>query len=171
MDEKEVKYTPQHIANFFLYRAKEEGIHDVTPMKLIKLVYIAYAWNFALYGKSLFNECIEPWQHGPVIPTLYHEFKNFKSDPITGFAHNYDLDTRQTSYPVVDSNDDELLSVLANVWSCYKNKTGSQLRDITHAENSAWSKARVTSCNMKKYPEEIKTRALQAINNYLDSID
>lgn len=34
-------YTPQHIANYFLERAEREGVR-VSPLKLIKLVYIAY---------------------------------------------------------------------------------------------------------------------------------
>ena len=162
-------YTPQHIANFFLYRAEQEGIKDITPMKLIKLVYIAYAWYLALYNKPLFDECIEPWQHGPVVPSIYHEFKKFRANPITEFANNFDLENQTTQYPIIDNKDEESLSVLKSVWDCYKNHSGAQLRNITHVEDSAWSKARRNVCDVNDYPQEIKQRALQAISSFIQS--
>ena len=37
------KYTPQQIANYFIHKARNEGI-DLTKIKFTQLVYIAYAW-------------------------------------------------------------------------------------------------------------------------------
>lgn len=47
-------YTPQHVANFFLDRAEEEGF-PLTQLKLMKLVYIAYGWHLAITGEALFG--------------------------------------------------------------------------------------------------------------------
>ena len=73
---KEVEYTPSHIANYFLYVARKENI-DMSPLKLMKLVYFAYAWYLYLTDQDLFSEEIQAWKHGPAIRSLYDEFKRF----------------------------------------------------------------------------------------------
>ena len=45
-------YLPAHIANYFLSKAKKDGVKDMTPMKLIKLVYFSYAWYLAIFEKN-----------------------------------------------------------------------------------------------------------------------
>ena len=40
-------YEASHIANYMLDRA-EQAEKSVTPMKLLKLVYIAYGWSLAV---------------------------------------------------------------------------------------------------------------------------
>ena len=59
------------VADFFL--SKEA----MSPKKLQKLVYFAYAWTVALLNESaddlhfrLFDAQIEAWIHGPVVPEL-----------------------------------------------------------------------------------------------------
>ena len=42
-------YTPSHIANFMLDRAEEDA-RGLSPMKLLKLVYIGYGWSLAVFG-------------------------------------------------------------------------------------------------------------------------
>ncbi|WP_366513810.1 type II toxin-antitoxin system antitoxin SocA domain-containing protein [Planktotalea sp.] len=73
-------------------------------MKLQKLVYIAYGWHLALSGKKLFTEEIEAWKHGPVVPSLYHEFKHLRENPITSFATSYDYNSEQEIVPRVQES-------------------------------------------------------------------
>ncbi|MGY3327465.1 putative phage-associated protein [Mesorhizobium sp. USDA 4775] len=134
-----MEYTPQHIANYFLDRAKKEG-RTISPMKLIKLVYIAYGWVLALTGKRLFQEKIQAWKHGPVIPSLYHEFKHFRSDPINEKAMRFDLDTFDAVEPRIDPEDKESNFILDKVWSVYKHFSGSTLRAKTHEADTPWSR-------------------------------
>jgi len=44
-------------------------------MKLQKLVYYAHGWHLALNNEPLIDEQVECWQYGPVISSLFHEFK------------------------------------------------------------------------------------------------
>lgn len=86
-------FTPQSIANTILllsYRDKT----PVTCLKLVKLVYFVYAWYLAATAKRIFNDPIEAWDYGPVVPAIYHEFKEFGRQPITyGFySANVDID-------------------------------------------------------------------------------
>lgn len=133
-------YTPQHVANFFLDRAEEEGI-SLTQLKLMKLVYIAYGWYLAITGEKLFIENIQAWKHGPVIPSLYHEFKHFGSQPIEGRATSFDWESLDTSIPRIPQSDETTLNVLSLVWDVYKRFTGSALVRKTHEEGSPWAKA------------------------------
>ena len=45
--------------------AKEQG-RDITVMQLLKLIYIANGWSWALLGKQLVRDPVEAWQYGPV---------------------------------------------------------------------------------------------------------
>ena len=78
-------YSAKAIANYFLDKADEESI-SLTPMKIIKLVYIAHGWYLALTDKPLIKDYVEAWTYGPVIPDLYHEFKKYGNRPIQEYA-------------------------------------------------------------------------------------
>lgn len=132
-------YTPQHIANFFLIRAKNQGL-EITPMDLLKLVYVGYGWCLSLLGAKLFNEPIEAWGFGPVIPSIYHEFKDFGPKPINRLSINVIYDEYDNvpdiTIPVVEDTD--FIQVLEKVWETYKNKTPFQFSSITHEKNITW---------------------------------
>ena len=71
------------IADFFLSK------DSLTPKKLQKLVYYAYAWFIALNNENedeitnvLFNEQPEAWIHGPVFPSLYDRYKGYNWNEI-----------------------------------------------------------------------------------------
>lgn len=93
--------TPQHVANFFLDKAEEEGIR-ITQLKLMKLIYLAYGWYKAITHKKLFEEPIQAWRHGPVIESIYHEFKHFKKNVIDINSIIFDLETGNTIIPRID---------------------------------------------------------------------
>ena len=131
-------YTPQHIANYFLDRAEAEG-RTLGHMKVQKLVYIAYGWYLALTGERLFNEPIQAWQHGPVIRSLYDEFKHYVNRGITERATELNLDTWDEVVPRVDPADTMVELVLGKVWAAYNRFSGWQLRQKTHEPETPWS--------------------------------
>lgn len=163
------KYTPQHVANFFLDRAEEEHI-PLTQLKLLKLVYIAYGWYLALTGNRLFDERIEAWQHGPVVKSLYHEFKHFKNGPIIGRSEDVDLDSWDSVEPRIPEEDSEAIFILKKVWVAYRRFRGWDLRNKTHEPGGPWSKVykdgvRSISLSDKDIAEHYARR----IEKYLDS--
>ncbi|MGB1235814.1 MAG: Panacea domain-containing protein, partial [Planktomarina sp.] len=132
-------YSAQHVANFFLRTAEGEGVR-ITPLKLLKLVYIAYGWFLALKKQRLFNDDIQAWQHGPVIPSLYHEFKHYGKGPILELATCFDLESFSVEEPSIPSKDADTALILSTVWKSYKDFTGWSLRELTHAAGTPWSK-------------------------------
>ena len=162
-------YTPQHIANYFLERAELEG-RPIKPLKLIKLVYIAYGWYLALTGKKLYNEEIEAWQHGPVIPSIYHEFKEFGSGTINRRAYDLDLDTLESFAPQIDEGDGEVRLILDRVWAAYARFSGWDLRQKTHEKNSPWSKVyKENARGIALLDEDIRQHFIEKIDGYLEA--
>ncbi|MGY4397238.1 putative phage-associated protein [Sphingomonas sp. UYAg733] len=164
-------YTPQHIANYFLERAESEG-RPLTPLKLIKLVYIAYGWVLALLGTKLFDEQIEAWKHGPVIPSVYHEFKHFGSSPITGDSVWYDLETGACNRPTVDTGDKVFRPILDKVWSAYRRFSGWALREKTHQLGTPWEQVYDSKAMNKPIPDEaIQPHFQDKIREILDAAE
>ena len=77
-------YSSEKIANFFLGLAQKEQV-ELTPLKLQKLLYFAHGWHLVLDsdGDPLLDEDIEAWKYGPVVPSIYHKFKEFRNNPET----------------------------------------------------------------------------------------
>ena len=47
------KRTAAHVANYIIFLAEKNKIDNLTPLKLIKLCYISYAWYLSLKNKQL----------------------------------------------------------------------------------------------------------------------
>lgn len=47
----------------------------ITNLKLQKLLYYTQGFNLAIFDYALFEEPIEAWRYGPVVPVVYHKFK------------------------------------------------------------------------------------------------
>jgi len=74
------------VANYFITKANDEGT-ELTPMKLIKLVYIAHGWHLGLKNESLIDEGVQAWKYGPVIKSVYDEFKGYKNGQVNRPAY------------------------------------------------------------------------------------
>lgn len=134
-------YSPLAVANYFLDLAEREG-QTLDPMKLQKLVYIAHGWCLAIYGDALIDEPVEAWQFGPVISTLYHEFKEFGADPIKRRA--FDIQPaprwprRAVYQPHVPVGDAETTELLEQVWDTYGGFSALELSSFTHRAGTPW---------------------------------
>ncbi len=129
--------TPSNIANFFLEKGEEEGM-AITQLKLMKLSYLAYGWVLATLNKRLFDEEIEAWKYGPVIPSLYHEFKHFKYNPVSSKSITFDFDEGTILVPEIDKSDKSSV-IIEKVWDVYKHLSAKALVAKTHEQDSPWS--------------------------------
>jgi len=163
-------YTAKQVANEFIELAKRDR-RQLTPMQLQKLVYFAYGWYLAITGERLMNEYVEAWQWGPVIPSLYSEFKVYGSGPISALAAEYSYHGLKftTHFPRVQSEDparDEFARrVIAKVWEIYGRFSGVQLSTMTHAANSPWSQTYEQDVRGKDIPDEVIKRYFQQVAN------
>lgn len=66
-------YPVLKIANLMLRATYTiEGAEDLmSNMKLQKMLYYQQGFHLAYFGTPLFDEEIEAWMHGPVVPSVY----------------------------------------------------------------------------------------------------
>ena len=114
--------TADNIAKWFLAKNKSEaaaGADMISNLKLQKLLYYAQGCTLALFNKPLFDDEIYAWQHGPVVPTIYHKYKQFHAN---GIAYEGDLIPPDIEKVLEDVNEE------FGQFSAWK------LRNMTHAE-------------------------------------
>jgi uncharacterized phage-associated protein len=133
-------YTPVAVANFFIQKSLDTGV-EVTPMKLLKLVYIAHGWSLALLDEPLIDEAVEAWTYGPVIPSLYQELKEYGRSRVTKLVADFDWGTAKNSAspPTIPDTDTQVQKLLDYVWQGYGNNSGLHLSAITHEPGTPWS--------------------------------
>ena len=117
------------VADAILKIAKARN-QALTPMQLMKLVYIAHGWSLGLRGTDLFRNRIEAWQYGPVMPDLYHATKQFGRNPIP-------LEMVGVGAPSVAPQD---VSFLEDVFNKYGHLSGPQLSYLTHQSGTPWDR-------------------------------
>lgn len=111
------------VAKYFLALTDEDAGDLISNLKLQKLVYYAQGFHLALFDTPMFNEPIEAWTHGPVVPVLYHDYKNYGSGPIPS-PDNMD-------FGVYSEDARELLN---EVYSVFGQFSAWKLRNMTHQE-------------------------------------
>lgn len=115
-------YSAETIAEFFLSITDPDS-NDVSNLKLQKLCYYAQGLLTAMRGKPLFSETVEAWDHGPVVPDLYHQYKKHRKSPIpvvAGFDENQ-----------IASKDRQ---VLKDVYAFYGQFSPWRLREMSHKD-------------------------------------
>ena len=165
-------YLPGHVANFMLDRADRER-RDLSPMKLLKLVYIGYGWALAvLGGRKLFHEPILAWPHGPVVRSLYDEFKHYGRNPIGERSVEFDIDSFDLYTPRVPGDDKDANLVLGKVWDVYKSFSAASLRSLTHRQDTPWRDVYRQGRRDTPIPDDlIRDHFTTKINQYLDNAD
>lgn len=135
-------YSAYAVANAFVRRAKEGRLPNLSPMKLQKLMYFAHAWYCKYRNAPLLDDSFARWTHGPVIPSIYHEFKAYGYRPIDNMATTLSLSSNGYSMnvPTVPDIDHDVWSLIDAVAEKYGRYDGPTLSAMTHREGSAWAK-------------------------------
>jgi len=139
-------------ANYLLY-IMGDAFDDLTNMKINKLLYFAQGHYLKKYGTPLFDDRIEAWAHGPVIPEVYSAYKGYGDRPISG----YNADMISEIAP-------EAEDILYGVARKYGRYTASALRNMTHVVGSPWSQAYQGNYSHTEIP-------LSAIRNHFSELD
>lgn len=118
----------EDVADFLLefYSDNEEPI---TNMTLNKLLYFAQGHCLAEYGEPLFEDTIEAWKYGPVVPKIYKKYKVCGSKaplfPEEGVLSSQHLKPETMA----------LLAAVVNQYKCY---SGIGMSRLTHEKGSPW---------------------------------
>ncbi len=146
-------YEALAIANEFLDAAKKSE-NKITHMKLQKLIYIAHGYYLAIQDFPLIHERVRAWKYGPVIISVYEEFKIYGHNYITEKGTTVDLKKR---FQNIDNNilkadmytpvvkEKEILKFVDEVWKIYGKYTAIELSNLTHEEGTPWYQAHVNN--------------------------
>lgn len=108
------------------YILQKQG--GMTTMKLQKLVYYCQAWSLVWDSKRLFNDPVQAWASGPVVPSLYK-------------IHRGEYLITELPFGTTDSLTQKQKETIDAVLNAYGDKPAQWLADLTHMEQP-WIDAR-----------------------------
>lgn len=65
------------IANKVIINTDIDKGDIISNLKLQKMMYYLQGFNLAFFEEKLFDDDIEAWQYGPVVPSVYYNFRDF----------------------------------------------------------------------------------------------
>ena len=139
-------YRALDIANLYISLANSLENEHIDNLKLNKLCYYAQAWCLKNLGRPLFDDTIEAWKYGPVIPDVYYTFRICGDGPIAAPVDEFDESSLSS----------EELSLLLDVYMTYSKYTSRALIDKTHDPSGPWSQVYIENCNQPIPIELIK---------------
>ena len=124
-----------HDAIIVANRLIQLGIKEknpLTPLQIIKLVYICHGFMLGLYKRPLIIQKIEAWKYGPVIAELYDVLKKYKGAHVE----------KEISTELKTELDDEQDDIVQQVFSKYAHLSGAALSTLTHQPGTPWQMVR-----------------------------
>lgn len=111
--------------------------YDISNLKLQKLLYFIQVYFLIETKKPCFNEIIEAWDFGPVIPVAYNEYKGYAGTHIPHIKQYIEYDKNNIwNNKRVDYNNNIILSddkyLINAVVDKLANYTATDLVNITH---------------------------------------
>jgi uncharacterized phage-associated protein len=153
-------YNPTTVANYFIDKYSKNG--NLTPMKVIKLTYVAYGWYLALTDNKsrLIDEAPIAWDFGPVFPSLYYSIKQYKKEIIKDKIPN------SVNAQEIRKEDKAFLD---KIWDIYGRFDGIYLSALTHKEGTPWKKVYRKDCNSVIPDNEIFDHYKEMMSNGVDN--
>lgn len=174
-EDYDMKDNALSVANYFIELAQKEN-KAITQLGLMKRVYIAHGFSLAINHKPLLDsrfDRAEAWKYGPVIPSVYHSFKQYKANPITektvvmGWDENNNVPVFEE--PVL--TDYMARKIVEMVWKRYHDFSDSEMVSLTHRSGTPWSVCYVPEQNAP-IPDEITAMYYEKlIDNIIKSRD
>lgn len=127
------------VANFFIDLVQASTDDQITNLKLNKLLYFAQGAHLARTGEKLFDNALEAWQYGPVVPCIYQKYRVCGKSPIVTVDEDYD--------PAQLTEDET--NLLLDVMREYGKYTGEALVAMTHKADTPWSKCYIPGKNVQ----------------------
>ena len=120
-----------HIAKYIIDKCFKDN-SPITNLRLQKILYFVQLEAYSKCKRPAFEEDIEAWQFGPVVPIVYYEYCNYVGMPILEY------------YNVTDDIDVEIKNAIDDVISKYAKFTVWDLVNLTHAEGTPWKETYVS---------------------------
>ncbi len=130
-------YDVLDVSRYVINYSNEKG-YGVSNLKLQKLLYFIQAYFLVEMGTSCFQEPIQAWNFGPVVPKAYHEFKIFGCADIPTISKYTSVELEDGKLKIetktfsIDSIKTEHRSAIDRIVDNFKDHAASDLVYITH---------------------------------------
>lgn len=113
--------------------------YGISNLKLQKILYFIQAYFLTEKNKKCFNEKIEAWDFGPVVPVAYHEYKQYGSCDIPSVESYFLFDDNNAwNSKMVEFSDDIIADddkgLINNVVDKFSDYTATDLVSLTHRQ-------------------------------------
>ena len=135
-------YNALDVAKYIITYCKKNQ-KPISNLKLQKLLYFVQAQFLVSENHACFNNRIEAWDLGPVVPDVYHQFKVYGSNPIILW---------KDGHFGISTHDRNIIDSIVDDCNQY---TASQLVDLTHLQ-TPWIQAREKAHNGQITNESIR---------------
>ena len=115
------------LALALLKNSDDDIVEYTSRLKLLKLLYYIQGYHLAMFNAPLFNDKMEAWLHGPVVPSVYKWLKNLTDENLQNQAMNDEQMGALNLHP----QQTELISEVLKIYNKY---SAYGLRDKTHTE-------------------------------------
>ena len=151
-------FTATQIANWILSRINTNSGDTISPLKLQKLLYYCQAWHYTIFNEPIFDEDIQAWAHGPVVPSQYRRFAN-----IARYT-NIDISVIDLDQPSLSRDSEDLLEEVMDI---YGEHTAYYLEQLTHKERP-WLETRG---DLPEYAATDRVIPLELMYEYYHSVN
>lgn len=116
-------------SNYFMGKSLEGGPKALSHLALQILLYYAQGWSLCVEGRALFDDGIEAWTSGPVVPSVHEALKGEDQLALSAIeADDFEPEARAAQF-------------LDLVWTAYGAVPPWTLRTMAQDE-AAWKSAR-----------------------------
>ena len=154
----QAKYNAKNIADWILTFINTEAGDTISPLKLQKLIYYCQAWHYTVFNEPLFDEQIEAWALGPVVPSQYKRFAGISRECSISVSQLTDVELKEFDSPT--------LKLLTDVMNVYGEHSALYLMNLTHSE-PPWKKARN---GLDDYKASSKPITLEDMKEYYSTL-
>lgn len=153
-----MSYNVLDVARYIINYGNDNNC-NISNLRLQKILYFVQATFYMDKNEPCFNEEIEAWDFGPVIPEVYHEYKRYGRNEIPHIGEYIDFskgvwEATEMAYNenIIDEGDRELINEVIDSSRQYST---NELVEITH-DQSPWKNAYVRGWNNVISKESIK---------------
>ncbi|MCL2712319.1 MAG: DUF4065 domain-containing protein [Methanomassiliicoccaceae archaeon] len=132
------------VANFFIHISPSLD-EPMTMLRAMKLTYFAQGCSLACLEEPLFDEDVEAWRYGPVVPSVHKALAPFRKNKIKKTVGDYRKDAFSA----------EQTQLMIDVGLKYGKYTTGTLVRMSHATNGPWCRVYEENRRHIKIPKQL----------------
>lgn len=126
------------VSRYIINKCHDMNI-SISNLKLQKLLYFAQGYSLAITGDPLFEEEVEPWDFGPVVPEVYRHYKMYGANEIPPVNEYYNIDFDSDDFLKRVKFNDDIFSlsekmIMDAIINQFGKFTANKLVSLTHKQ-------------------------------------